>query len=211
MKKNDKLVVLLGVIVLIIASIGIYVWVPESTETGVSEAKDFVTVTGQMVDEEDMPYALVVSNKDPFYSLIATPVAVNYDDECEQHVRPLLLADDVYEPEKNIQRVIDDLLVGGKLKLIDDSMDAKEVSLKLADEYWESSEAAIIVEYSQDGYNMSLSAIPLASYLSIPVIVTDEIDADVEEVLSELGVEVTLVFGEDIEGYGDVLRFDDID
>ena len=171
MKKNDKLVVLLGVIVLIIASIGIYVWVPEDEGIGISEAKDFVKVTGEMVDEEDMPYALLVSNKDPFYSLIATPVAVNYDEDCNRRVAPLLIADDVYNPDKPVQRVIEDLFVGGKLRLIDNSMDAKEVSLEIAEEYWKSSKGAIIVEDSQDGYNMSLSAIPLASYLSIPVIV----------------------------------------
>ena len=211
MKKNDKLVVLLGVIVLIIASVGIYVWVPESGKLGISEAKDFVTVTGKMVDEKDLPSALLVSDDDPFYSLIATPVAVNYDEDCNQRVVPLLIADDVYNPDKPVQRAIDDLLVGGNLKVIDCSKDAKEVSLEIADTYWESSEGAIIVEYGQYGYNLSLSAIPFASYLSIPVIVTDEIDEDVNKVLSDLGVTVTMVFGEDIDGYGDVLKFDDID
>jgi len=211
MKKNDKLVVLLGVIILIITSIGIYVWVPEKEGIGISEAKDFVTITGQMVDEKDMPSALLVSDKDPFYALIATPVAVNYDKDCNQRVIPLLLSDDVYDPDKPAQRVIDDLYVGSKLRLIDNSMDAKEVSLEIASEYWESSEGALIIKYNQSGYNLALSAVPFASYLSIPVIVTDELDEDVTKVLTDLGVKVTMVFGEDIKGFGDVLRFNNID
>jgi hypothetical protein len=211
MKKNDKLVVLLGVIVLIIASIGIYVWVPDSGKLGISEAKDFVKVTGKMVDEKDLPSAVLVSDDDPFYSLIATPLAVNYDQDCNQRVIPLLMSDNVYDPDKPVQRVIDDLFVGANLKVIDDSKDAKEVSIEIADKYWESSEGAIIVGYDQAGYNLSLSAIPLASYLSIPVIVTDEVDEEVNRVLSDLGVEVTMVFGEDLDGFGKVLKFDDID
>ena len=49
----------------------------------------------------------------------------------------------------------------------------------------------------------------MASYLRIPVIVTDEVDSEVTELLADLGVEKTMVCGENIDGYGDVLKFYD--
>jgi len=89
LKKNDKLIVVLGVVVLIIAAIGVYYWVPQKTGTGTSTTEDFIFVTGEMV--ESMPSAVVVADTCPFYPLIATPLTVNYNAKCEQHIKPLLI------------------------------------------------------------------------------------------------------------------------
>ena len=64
---------------------------------------------------------------------------------------------------------------------------------------------------NEEGYNIGLIATPIASYLSIPVIVTDEIDHEVRTVLSELNVKKTIICGENLEGYGEFLKFDTVE
>ena len=58
MKKNDKLVVIFGVVILIIASIGIYTWTPEVTSKTISEIEQFFDVTSSL---SNLPEAIAVS------------------------------------------------------------------------------------------------------------------------------------------------------
>ena len=204
MKKNDKLVVLLGVIILVIASIGIYYGVPTEPEKIVSVADDFVKLTGVLSDE--LPTAIYVPDSNPFYAIVATPVAIHYDAECNQYVIPLLVQN-LTNPSDPVVRAKEQIGIVSET-VFDDSMDAKEFSLFVADKYWESSKAALIIENNQSGYELGVLATPLASYLSIPVIVTDEMDQDVVEILNDLGVEYTMVCGDTLEGYGHVLKFE---
>ena len=80
MKKNDKLVVVVGVVILVIAAVGVYYWVPEELEVGTADVDDFVGISG--VFKDDLPSSIVVSDGCPFYALIATPLAVHYDVDC---------------------------------------------------------------------------------------------------------------------------------
>jgi len=205
MKKSDKIIVLLGVVILVLASIGIYYWAPTVTEEKVIQIEDFYSVTGIM---NDMPEALAVSDSSPFYAVIATPIAINYDSEGEQNVIPLYIKN-FDEPSSAIIRA-EELIGLTANEVIKDSKSAKNVSLELAKKYWESSEGVLIIEDTQNGYNLGVLAAPFASYLSIPIIVTDKIDGDVRTVLSDLGVKRSIVCG-DVKGYGDVLRFNNPD
>ena len=207
MMKNDKIIVVFGVAILIFASIGIYYWVPEKTEMESVKANEFIGVTG---DLKDMPGSITVSDGCPFYPLIATPLAVNYDENGEQTVIPLYVMN-FTTPSTAITRLQAQLDGSKKGEMIEDDESAKNASLRIAKDYWDSSEAALIIEYDEPGYNLGVLATPIASYLRIPVIVTQEIDSDVTSVLSDLGVKKTLVCGENIEGYGDVLKFDSVD
>jgi len=96
-------------------------------------------------------------------------------------------------------------------EFIDDSKSPKECSIDIAKKYWSSSEAALIIENNESGYTLGVMATPLASYLSIPIIVTDELDHNIRGVFNELGVKRTLICGDNIEGYGDVLRFNTVE
>ena len=206
MKKNDKLVVILGVLILVIASIGVYYWVPEKDVEHGAEAEDFFSITGTI---SSMPEAITVSDESPFYALIATPLAAHYDADGELEIIPLYIRN-FEDPSRAIERVKDQIYMRIDELIIDGSYSAKEVSLEIAQDCWESSEGVLLIEGNESGYNLGVMATPLASYLSIPVIVTDEIDQDVIGVLSDLGVEYSLVCG-DIEGYGNVLRFDTVE
>lgn len=203
MKKNDKIIVAAGVVILILAAVGIYYWeYEEATET--ADVEDFFTVYGEM---KDLPDAIEISDSCPFYALVATPVAVNYDMEGEQNVIPLYVKN--FEETSSAIVRSEELIGITPNEIIEDGTDIKEVSLEFAEKYWESSKGALIIEYTQSGYNLGVLATPLASYFCIPVIVTDEIDADVRTVLSDLGVERTIVCG-DLDGYGDVLKFETV-
>lgn len=205
MQKNDKIIVILGVIILILASIGIYYWAPTETEEKIVQIGDFFNMTGVM---NDMPGAIAISDSNPFYALIATPVAINYDSQGEQNVIPLYIKN-FEDPSSAIVRT-EELIGLTANEFIKDSISEKNASLYFAKKYWESSEGVIIIENTQNGYNLGVLATPFASYLSIPVIVTDKIDGDVRTVLSDLKVKRSIVCG-DGEGYGDILRFNNPD
>ena len=204
MKRNDKIIAVLGAVILILAALGIYYWTEEPMTEG-AEVEDFYAISGEM---KDTPEAIAVSDSCPFYALIATPVAIHYDSEGELSVIPLYIKN-FEEPSDSIVRVEEQ--IGFTVdEMIKNTISPKNASLEFAKKYWESSKAALIIHYSQEGYNLGVLATPLASYFSIPVIVTDEMDNDVKDVLNDLGVERTIICG-DIDGFGDVLKFNNAD
>ena len=204
MKKNDKLIVVLGVAILIMASVGVYYWAPPSSEEKAADIEDLFDVTSEFMM---VPDAISVSDSCPYYALIATPLAVHYDEEGMQHVAPLFVekpgerSDAITDAEENIGiKPVNEL----------SELSAKEFSLYIAEKYWKSSDAALLIEENETGYNIGVAAVPLASYLGIPVIVTEELDSDVIECLEDLGVTTSIICG-DLDGYLDTLRLDDID
>lgn len=206
MNKNDKIIIVLGVVILILASVGIYYWAPEE-KVKIIGVNEFINITGNL---NDMPGSITVSDSCPFYSLIATPLAINYDEQAEQSVIPLYIMN-FENPSDAVIKIQKQLDGSKKSEIIEEGESVKNASLRLAKKYWKSSEAALIIEYNKNGYNLGVLATPIASYLRIPVIVTEEIDFDVINVLNDLGVENTFVCGENIKGYGNVLKFNSID
>lgn len=205
MNRNDKIIVLFGVLILVLASIGVYYWVPEEAKPATLSMKDLYQISGVMSQESD---AITVSDSNPFYALIATPLAIHYDLDGTQHVNPLYVKN-LAEPSSAVERVESQIGVQIGETLLD-SKSAKEYSLYIAQKYWEQSEAVLIIEENESGYGLGVVATPLASYLNIPVIVTNEVDQDVRVVLDGLGVKYSLVCG-DIEGYGKCVNFKDVD
>lgn len=202
MKKNDKIIVLLGVAILIISSIGIYSWTYEATELHVPSAKELSQFYGVLSDEVN---AVTVSDTNPFYPLIVTPLTCHYYSDGGQFIAPLYVMN-FDKPSGAVVRTRQ--MIGSPAnELIVESGSSKYVSLKIIEDYWGSSKTVILIEESQVGYNLGILAAPLASYFSAPIIVTNRTDSEVTTVLRNLGVEHSLVCG-DIEGYGNVLKFD---
>ncbi len=85
MNKNDKIIAVAGVIVLVIASIGVYTWKPSGVAENVSTMDTYLTITSSF---SDIPSAIVVSDANPFFPLIAAPLAVHYDADGNQEVSP---------------------------------------------------------------------------------------------------------------------------
>jgi len=205
MRKNDKLVVSLGVVILIAASIGIYFWNPGETVAETVKIEEVFSVSSVYSGEPD---AVTVSDNCSFYALIATPLTVHYDNNGLQYVKPLYVKNSD-EVSQAIIRVEEQIGIQVD-EIIDETKTAKETSLYIANKYWVSSDAVLLIEDNETGYNLGVVATPMASYLGIPVIVTNEVDQDVRAVLSDLGVKYSLVCG-DIEGYGKSIKFNDAD
>jgi len=86
MNKNDKIIALAGVIILIIASIGVYTWKPSGSAEQSSSLDSFFSVTSSFTE---VPSAISVADTNQFLPLIATPLAVHYDTEGNQNIVPL--------------------------------------------------------------------------------------------------------------------------
>ncbi len=209
MKKNDKLIVLFGVLILVMASIGVYYWAPQETKKVEANLEEVFSVSGVL--SSNAPDAISVLDCSPFYALIATPLAVHYDTEGVQHTKPFLVVN-LDDPSSAVTKLYDQLdMQSGKIQIpAKEGTSAKECSLQIAKEYWDHSDGVLIIENNETGYDLGVVAAPLASYLTMPIIVTDELDQDVNKVLQDLGVKYSLVCG-DVDGYGDYIKFDDVD
>ncbi len=207
MKKNDKIVVTVGVIILLLAAIGIYSWAPIKTSLAKADINEFFKISG---DFSNAPEAIVVSDTCPFYPLIVTPLAIHYDKQGNQEVAPLYI-ENSSNPSTAVLKVKSMLRDRDPDLFIEDSISPKEASLKIAKEHWKMSKGALIIEYSDMGYELGVIATPMASYLSIPVIVTDKIDSSVENIFEKLGVTHTFVCGENLDGFGKVMKFNNVD
>ncbi len=207
MMKNDKIIVVSGVAIIIFAAIGVYFWVPQKAEMQSVNTNDFIDITG---DLKDTPGSITVSSNDPFYPLIATPLAVNYNEDGEQMVIPLYVMN-FKDPSTAVTRLQGQLAFGKNDETIKDDETAKNASLRIATTYWDQSEAALLIEDDEAGYNLGIAATPIASYLRIPVIITGEMDSDVTRVLKDLGVKKTIICGRNLKGYGSVLKLNSID
>ena len=67
MYKNDRLIALAGVVVLIIASIGVITWQAEDVGEKMASIHQFFNVASVMENE---PMAITVCDSSPFYALI---------------------------------------------------------------------------------------------------------------------------------------------
>ena len=161
--------------------------------------------------------SIVASDEDPFYALIATPVAVHNEETGDQTAIPLLVAGS--NPSLPVNRFllaynrptvitlgpVEDLSVPTSMKVL--AEDVKHTSTQTAETFWTSADGAMIVRGDKEGYDLAVAATALASYLDIPIIVTDEICPGVTSTLEGLGVKYTICLG-DAPGYGKVFRLE---
>ena len=151
------------------------------------------------------PTAVTVSTADPFYALIATPVAVSYSQTGEQTVLPLYVKD-LANPSKAVQRTEQEIGMYADYTIA--GLSAKQSSLLTASLFWQTSNTALVLQSDATGYDLGVVAAPIASYLNIPVIVTDAFDSDVTSVLESLGVTQLYVCGTlPVPGEYAVIRF----
>jgi len=189
--KYDKVITVVGVVILLIAGVGIYFYKPPVRErfspTGVSLA----LMGGEL---KDNPTAIEVTDSNPFYPLIVTPLAVHYDRDGNRYVAPLYVKN-MSKPSRSILRAEE--MIGRVIDLVinDDNVSPKEVSLYIVKNYWKKSDIAIILEDSKRGYEIGIVILPIASYLTAPVVVTNKIDSEVDSALRSIGVKYALICG----------------
>ncbi|MFO8077429.1 MAG: C25 family cysteine peptidase [Thermoplasmatota archaeon] len=209
MKKNDKIIVILGVFILVLSSIGIYLGVPDESKDSVDHIEDLELKGGSF---KQLPSAVTVPDNNPFLPLIATPLAIHYDTDNTKTMLPLYV-ENFSTPSEGINDLRNEYLFDYRNNelILDETKTAEQHSIYLAETYWEKSDTALLIEPSQQGYQLGIAAAPIASYLSIPIIITDAIDGDVFNVFNSLGIDQTLVCGSNLTGYGTSLHFETIE
>jgi hypothetical protein len=209
MNKGDKIIVVFGVIILISASIGIYFWVEEEPEDMELVIDDFFEkeIYGEMSAH---PEAISVSDTNPFYTIMTTPIAIHFDKDCNKFVSPVYITNST-KISSSVDRLenllhddykVDEWIPGEKSR-----NNIKDASVYLARKFWNNSNGVILI-HNKTGYNLSVIAAPIASYLGIPIIVTDELDAKVIDTLNELDVQYSIICGE-LNGYKKFIKFED--
>jgi len=169
---------------------------------------------------------VIASMEDPLYSLIGTPVSVYYDEG--RTSAPMLVAGEnpqTLDPSVSgaITRFVqaygrsEGCLIGpisssseSRLRSSDlditmryDSEDPVAVSIAIAKAFWKSSDGAVLIEESEEGYIKGIPATTMASYLNIPVLVHDGNLKKVGAVLDTLGVKYTITTSDSVH-YGKV-------
>jgi len=207
---SSKVVVLFVTAILLVSFIGA-VWVAMNyddlfySEAGFSELKD-----SESERDYEAATTLIVSDESPFYPLIGTPVAVSYEKDGRRIAAPLLVVnkDDPARPVVRFFEAAENSFdeastIGDVGTLLEFPVSVKhtftggleELSEDVARTFWDSSDGVLLIEDSQEGYELGVAAVPIASYLNIPVIVTDDV-GDVEDTLEKLDVEYSIVVGE---------------
>jgi len=194
MFRNRKIIIpMLAVSMVILTSFGVAVST-SSTEI-VSHLQDHIgTFDSHSTLANEFPSAITVSDSNPFYSLIATPLAIHYNEYGEQTVSPIYIKH-LDDPSKTIVRAEQQIGIYSDY-ILSDLSTPKEISLSIAETFWDETSTALVIKEDEVGYGLGIVATPLASYLSIPVIVTNEIDGDVQEVFNDLGVENLYICGD---------------
>ncbi len=144
--------------------------------------------------------AVVVSDSDSFYSIISTSSACWYDTETNTSgLLPLFVAhagnltdaqtrflESYFTP---VNQTI--LVLGEPLTTAYPTREilgpAPEVSLMIATELFVTAPAVLVLPYGTiQAYHLSLLAAPLASYLSMPILLFDENDGEIQAVCTQL-------------------------
>jgi len=155
-------------------------------------------VTGRRGDN-----LVLASDSSPYLALVSTPVALYYSNSnstIDKVVRPLLIQDPE-EPSTAIESFLDaytgpvdaalvgEVTTSGYDLTVEEmfSGSLRQISVDIAEHYWESSPSAMIIRPDLEGYNIAVSALPIASYLNMPVLLSKDI-AGVFPTLERLGV-----------------------
>jgi len=127
-----------------------------------------------------------VDKNSRFYPLIATPLSIYYDDK--KHVSPLLIYNK-NNPSKSVSNFLDNYDSNDIFEF--PRGDINNISRHIAKLFWKKSSTILVIENSDIGYEQALMAVPIASYLNIPVIIGNPCD-----VIEELSCKYIIVIGD---------------
>ncbi len=132
---------------------------------------------------------VIVSKENPFYALIATPVALYYNGG--MHVQPLLV-ENISNPSAAIKRFEEYYDLSNAIVV--ENEDIEKASMELATKIWDKSSKAMVIENSYNGYKLGVAIANLASYENMPIFVTNDID-NIKNALKKLGVSELYIVG----------------
>lgn len=160
------------------------------------------SIPGIPLDDTTSFSTIIVSDEDPYFSIIATSIACSYRTD-NWILKPLLVVDNgLTDRQKNF---LDTIAATQPILILGRSIDTTlpnievlgspaEVSLKIATLLYKNSQSVLILPYNS--YKLSITAAPLASYLGIPILIYDHNDIEIQHILSNLSVSTTYIIGD---------------
>ena len=160
------------------------------------------SIPGIPLDDTTSFSTIIVSDEDPYFSIIATSIACSYKTD-NWILKPLLVVDNgLTDQQKNF---LDTIAATQPLLILGRSIDTTlpnievlgspaEVSLKIATLLYKNSQSVLILPYNS--YKLSIIAAPLASYLGIPILIYNHNDVEIQHILSNLSVSTTYIIGD---------------
>jgi len=141
MNKKKTIISMLVVFLMIMTSFGVIA----STTSTENRTQEELTTDLNFVEKFDvfstlseyLPSAIAVSDSDPFYALIATPLGVHYNDVGEQEFIPFYIKN-FDNPSKAVERAEEQIGIYANY-IIDGIFSPKETSLFVANMFWEKS------------------------------------------------------------------------
>lgn len=220
MDKKKKMIAAVIVAILIVGALVLLIRFSSNDKLEKAGLQDLLDSTSVRV-ENDNP--IVTASDSGFYNIAATSAAVYYDSDGQKTSVPLLSEwEQEHTKQDNIKRFLEvypvqevvavgdldtpGLITSGEMP----GRDMEAISISIAKLYWKSSDGAMIVKWDKGGYEQAVTAAPLASYVNIPIIVTNSMSANVESALEDLRVKYTITCG-DIRGYKKVMSFDTLE
>lgn len=204
--KHKKMVISIVLVILMVSGGLFFLFSRSPDRIETISIREVLELTSERRDTEDV---VIVSDSDPFYSVITAPVACWYDiapgDGDPYGLRPLLIAADG-KLDGTQERFLsnygaDSFLLVGEVEKDGRRLTgpATEISLKLSKKEFERTSGVLIVPDTEEGYELGVVAAPLASYLNIPVLIVNA-STDLGELRRELvglGTEYCAVVGPD--------------
>ncbi len=121
---------------------------------------------------------------DYFSALVATSIAIYYDQQGNQHKTPLIFDGEHKPYMTEFLKKYEKYSIGS---------DIEKSSIESASRFWNKSDCIMVVENSFNGYCLGTSATVIASYLNIPIIVGA---SHFDDMARELGIKYAIEVGD---------------
>ncbi len=179
--KHRKVIISIFVAILIVGGTFFLLFRNTSPELETISIKNVLGLTSRRRATEEV---IIISDENPFHSIISSPAACWYDitpGSTEPYgLRPLLIGVDS-KIDNSQERFLsyygsDSLLLLGDVDEEGTKFtgSASKISLEILKHEYESTAGVLIVPETEIGYELGIAAAPLASYLNIPIIVVDD-------------------------------------
>ncbi len=229
-QKKKKMFAFFIVIILLLVSIYFILgFVNQGDEFQEISIEDILEYKSNRNTIEDI---VIVNDENPMYALIATPIACWYniggasgtddgsgEDNGLYGLKPLLISSDssLDLPQTRFisKSGFDNAILIGNTKIngVSNGFSASgspaQVSIDVAKYVYSKPAGVLIIEDSQLGYELGVSATPIASYLNIPIIIIDS-STDYENLRSKLKsmeTQYIITLGENSQKIGKKLKF----
>ena len=152
--------------------------------------------------------AVIIPEENPFFGFIGASIACWYDNMNSSGLKPLLVQkenqltfqENVFLKKFSKNSSISLLVLGEHINTSYETTEilgsASSVSLNVAEYVFCYASTALIIPNSTRGYQLGLLAVPIASYLSIPLIVYNNNTADLNETCATLNISSIIVIGD---------------